>query len=177
MAARLLLCLDLVLRLLDTRRRYLDVGQHHLVRVRVRVRLWLGLGLGLGLVSVRVRVRGSHPDDIVVDHRPQQLAVTLAARGGGEHAERLLACLPLLLRARRQLGAVGIACEGGVRRTHGHGEEQRVVVGGAAAEEVLLRLRRRVTVRARGRGRGRGRGRVGVRVGVGLVLYDDVLQP
>ena len=47
----------------------------------------------------------------------------------------------LLLRARRELGAVRVACERRVGRTHGHGEEQGVVVGGAAAEEVLVRGR------------------------------------
>ena len=42
-----------------------------------------------------------HADGVVVDHRPDQLAVALAARRGSKHAERLLARLALVrVRAR-----------------------------------------------------------------------------
>ena len=42
-----------------------------------------------------------HADGVVVDHRPDQLTMALAARGGSKHAERLLSRLALVrVRAR-----------------------------------------------------------------------------
>ena len=62
-----------------------------------------------GLLDARrgdLDVGQHHADGVVVDHRPDQLAMALAARGGSKHAERLLSRLALVrVRARARARA------------------------------------------------------------------------